>query len=302
MTANQSPAGIANLGRGLAGLLDIGASGATHIGLLGRGIGSSLSPIMHRQEGLRQGLDYHYQLIDFDALGLDDGHLGDVVELLEKVGFRGVNVTHPFKQAVIAHLHELAPDAEEIGAVNTVIFKGGRRIGQNTDCWGFAESFRVGLPNVSAGRVLQIGAGGAGAAVTRALIELNATQIGIFDTDPARSASLAARMGEMGYDVEAVEELSAVGRFDGIVNATPIGMEKYPGVPVNTDEMHAGQWVADIVYFPRRTELIERAAQIGCPTLPGTGMAIFQAVKAFELFTGKIASRADMRASFEASA
>nr|WP_244404040.1 shikimate dehydrogenase [Pelagibacterium halotolerans] len=286
----------------MAELLDIGAKGAIHIGLLGRGIGASLSPAMHRQEGERQGLDYHYHLIDFDALALGDEHLGDVVDLLEKVGFRGVNVTHPFKQAVIAHLHQLAPDAREIGAVNTVIFEDGQRIGHNTDCWGFAESFRLGLPDVPRARVLQIGAGGAGAAVARALIEVGTRDLFVFDTDAARSEGLAARMREMTYEVTTVADISSIGSFDGVVNATPIGMDKYPGMPVDPDQLTASQWVADIIYFPRETRLIKCAAVAGCATLPGTGMAIFQAVKAFELFTGRIPSREEMTRSFETAA
>ncbi|WP_417579554.1 shikimate dehydrogenase [Pelagibacterium sp.] len=293
---------MTNLGNGLAELLDIGAKGAIHIGLLGRGIGASLSPTMHRQEGERQGIDYHYHLIDFDALHLGNENLGDIVDLLEKVGFRGVNVTHPFKQAVLDHLNQLAPDASEIGAVNTVIFDGGQRIGHNTDCWGFAESFRLGLPDSPRKHVLQIGAGGAGAAVARALIEVGVKSLSVLDTDAIRSQALAARMQDMGYSVNALTEIGALTGFDGIVNATPIGMDKYPGTPVAPKLLNAGQWVADIIYFPRETELVRRAALIGCATLPGTGMAIFQAVKAFELFTGRVPSREEMTRSFEAAA
>lgn len=293
---------MANLGGNLAELLDIGAKGAIHIGLLGRGISASLSPTMHRQEGERQGLDYHYHLIDFDALALGNEHLGDVIDLLEKVGFRGVNVTHPFKQAVIEHLNSLAPDAKEIGAVNTVIFDAGQRIGHNTDCWGFAESFRLGLPDAPRKRVLQIGAGGAGAAVARALIEVGVEELVVFDMEAARSQTLAARMREMAYQVTATTDISSVSGFDGIVNATPVGMSKYPGLPLDAELLSAGQWVADIIYFPRETQLIKRAAAAGCATLPGTGMAIFQAVKAFELFTGRVPSREEMTRSFEAAA
>jgi shikimate dehydrogenase len=302
LSAQAGSSGMANLGGNLAELLDIGAKGAIHIGLLGRGIGASLSPTMHRQEGERQGLDYHYHLIDFDALALGNEHLGDVVDLLEKVGFRGVNVTHPFKQAVIEHLNGLAPDAKEIGAVNTVIFDAGQRIGHNTDCWGFAESFRLGLPNAQRKRVLQIGAGGAGAAVARALIEVGVEELVVFDMDAARSQGLAARMREMAYQVTATTDISSVSSFDGIVNATPVGMDKYPGLPVDAELLSAGQWVADIVYFPRETALVKRAAAAGCATLSGTGMAIFQAVKAFELFTGRVPSREEMTRSFEAAA
>lgn len=293
---------MAKLGTGLTELLNIGAKGAIHIGLLGRGIGASLSPIMHRQEGERLGLDYHYHLIDFDALDLGNEHLGDVIDLLEKVGFRGVNITHPFKQAVLDHLNQLAPDAKEVGAVNTVLFDGDQRSGHNTDCWGFAESFRRGLPGAGRKRVLQIGAGGAGAAVARALVEVGVEQLLVFDTDATRSQGLATRMCEMGYGVAAVADVSSAASSDGIVNATPVGMDKYPGVPVDIELMHPGQWIADIIYFPRETVLIKRAEALGCATLPGAGMAIFQAVKAFELFTGRSPSAEEMTRTFQSAA
>src|SRR5690606_17907565 len=111
----MSEDGMEKLTRGLADLINLGARGAIHIGLLGRGIGASLSPVMHRREGERLGLDYHYHLIDFDALGLGNDNLPEVIGILEQVGFTGLNVTHPFKQAVIAHLASLSEDAAAIG-------------------------------------------------------------------------------------------------------------------------------------------------------------------------------------------
>lgn len=291
------------LTRGLADLMNLGARGAVHIGLLGRGIGASLSPIMHRREGERLGLDYHYHLIDFDALGLGNQDLPEVIDVLEQVGFSGLNVTHPFKQAVIAHLASLSEDSAAIGAVNTVLFRPQGRIGYNTDCWGFAESFRVGMPHASRKRVLQIGAGGAGAAVAHALLELGVEDLAIYDISPERAQALEAQLSRPGRSVRAVDDTGSVlAGVDGVVNATPIGMDKYPGLPLEVERLDASQWVADIVYFPRVTALIERAREKGCMTLPGAGMAIFQAVKAFELFTGREPSRSGMTQTFEAAA
>lgn len=291
------------LTRGLAELMDLGARGAVHIGLLGRGIGASLSPIMHRREGERLGLDYHYHLIDFDALGLGNDDLPEVIGILEQVGFSGLNVTHPFKQSVIAHLASLSEDAAAIGAVNTVLFRPEGRMGHNTDCWGFAESFRIGMPGTTPGRVLQVGAGGAGAAVAHALLELGVTDLAIFDIASEKAQALAAQLSRQGRPVRAIGDPGSVlAGVDGVVNTTPIGMDKYPGLPVDAESLEARQWVADIIYFPRVTALIESARQKGCMTLPGAGMAIFQAVKAFELFTGREPSRTGMTATFEAAA
>jgi shikimate 5-dehydrogenase len=104
------------------------------VGLLGRGIQSSRTPAMHEREGARLGLRYTYVLVDFDRLGLPDEALKGVVEAAGRLGFAGLNVTHPFKQAVLACLDRLDPETEIIGAVNTVVLKDGRRDGRNTDC------------------------------------------------------------------------------------------------------------------------------------------------------------------------
>src|SRR5690606_5844263 len=135
------------------------------IGLVGRGIASSLSPLMHEREGQRLGLDYRYHLIDFDLLGLDDAQLPEILAEARELGFAGLNITFPFKQSILPLLDDVAPDAAAIGAVNTVVLGGGRTLGHNTDCWGFAESFRQGLPGAKTDLVLQLGSGGAGVAV-----------------------------------------------------------------------------------------------------------------------------------------
>lgn len=272
--------------------------GGVTIGLIGRGIGASLSPIMHEREGERQGLDYRYHLIDFDRLGLGDAQLVDVIAEARDLGFAGVNVTYPFKQAVLPLLDALAPDASSIGAVNTVVL-GEQTVGHNTDCWGFAESFRLGLPDVAKSRVLQLGAGGAGAAVSRALLQSGVGKLDIFDTDLNKAIALAQRLrGLFGADVRAVEDVSVVRFADGVVNTTPVGMAKHPGLPMDAERIEARHWIADVVYFPLETAFVELGRRLGCPVLPGGGMAVYQAVRAFELFTGIKPDAAAMAATF----
>lgn len=273
------------------------------IGLVGRGISNSRSPRMHEREGERLGLRYTYALIDFDHYGLDDDALSAVIGAAAESGFAGLNVTHPLKQSIVACLTDLAADARAIGAVNTVVFEQDRRIGYNTDCWGFAESVRQGLGGVSLESVVQFGAGGGGAAVGHALLELGASLLDIYDPDGERSVALASRLSErFGRTVVAVSDpVAAVRRAAGAVNATPVGMEKYPGTPFDPALLDRRQWVADIVYFPAETELLKRARALGCRTLAGTGMAIHQAIKAFELFTGLTPDRDAMAQHFEAA-
>ncbi len=260
------------------------------VGLIGHGIGASRTPYMHETEGRRLGLDYTYRRIDLAELP-GDTHLADLLNKAEAEGFRGLNITHPVKQAVIPLLHELSVEAEAIGAVNSVVFRHGRRLGYNTDCWGFAESFRRSLTQARRECVLLLGAGGAGLAVARALLDLGVQRISVFDTEPARAAALAERFGATRIEPVSDAE-TALHRADGVVNATPIGMASYPGSPIPLGWLKPRHWVADIIYFPAETALLQAARGLGCTVLPGAGMAIFQAVKAFELFSG-IAPDAD---------
>jgi shikimate dehydrogenase len=280
------------------------ADDRTLVGLLGRGIGASRTPAMHEREGARLGMRYTYVLVDFDQLGLPDASLADVLAAAGASGFAGLNVTHPFKQAIIPHLDTLSRNAGAIGAVNTVVFSGGRTSGHNTDCWGFAESFRDGMQGVALDRVVQFGAGGAGAAVAHALMELGVAHLSIIDSDPDRAVQLAAAMasvfpGRVRADVDVAAAVSAA---DGIVNTTPVGMAKYPGMPFPPELLTPGHWVAEIIYFPAETELLRQGRALGCRTLAGAGMAVYQAVRAFELFAGRAPDRHAMRAHFEAVA
>lgn len=270
------------------------------VGLVGRGIQSSLSPVMHESEGARLGLSYSYLLVDFDRLGLADTALGHVVSAAEKAGFAGLNVTHPFKQEVVPRLDKLAPEAQLIGAVNTVIFSNGSRIGHNTDSWGFKQSFLEGMAGCRLGQVVQFGAGGAGAAVAHALMELGVERLWIIDTHPERTGRLIERMSaQFGDRVRIARTEEVLLGADGIVNTTPVGMSKYPGVPFAPGLLGPGHWVAEIIYFPQETELLTRARALGCRTLAGTGMALYQAVRAFELFTGQAPDPTEMIRHFE---
>lgn len=278
-------------------------AGSVTIGLLGRGIGASLSPVMHEREGQRLGLEYHYHLIDFDRLGLDDASLPNVLAEAGALGFAGLNVTYPFKQAILPLLDGLAPDAAAIGAVNTVVFGDNRVIGHNTDCWGFARSFREGLAGVAKDHVLLLGSGGAGAAVSQALLQQGVERLDIYDTDPVRARALVDRLrGQFDAEIAVADELAeSAGLADGIVNTTPVGMAKHPGLPLDVGRLSPRHWIADVVYFPLETALVSEARRLGCRVLPGGGMAVYQAVRAFELFTGVAPDVEAMSATFRAA-
>ncbi|MEU2741572.1 shikimate dehydrogenase [Streptomyces sp. NPDC007095] len=262
------------------------------VGLIGSGIGPSLSPALHEREADRQGLRYLYRLIDIDVLGVGPEAVGDLVRAARDLGFDGLNITHPCKQLVIDHLDELAPQAAALGAVNTVVFEGGRAVGHNTDVTGFAASFARGLPDVPLERVVQLGAGGAGAAVAHAVLTLGAGHVTVVDAMPDRAADLAAGLNRhFGAGRAAAGTPDALGGLlglaDGVVHATPTGMAAHPGLPFPAGLLHPGLWVAEVVYRPLETELLRTARAVGCATLDGGGMAVFQAADAFRLFTGR---------------
>lgn len=259
------------------------------VGLIGAGIQTSRTPAMHEREGAEQGLRYTYRLIDLEKLGAGVDVLPDLLANAEREGFAGLNITYPCKQAVISLLTDLSDDARALGAVNTVVLRDGRRIGHNTDWWGFAESFRRGMAGAKLDRAVQLGAGGAGAAVAHAALTLGIGQLTLFDIDHVRAervaVSLSSRFGE-GRAIAGTDLPAAMARTDGLIHATPTGMVKYPGLPLPAALLRPQMWVAEIVYFPLETELLRTARNLGCRTLNGGGMAVFQAVEAFRLFTG----------------
>ncbi|KAA3503721.1 shikimate dehydrogenase [Agrobacterium tumefaciens] len=271
------------------------------VGLIGADIQLSKSPALHMREGAAHGLDYSYELVDVVARKLPESALPDLLNELESRDFAGTNITHPFKQAVLPHLHELSDDARMLGAVNTVVFKDGRRIGHNTDWYGFYESFMRGLPDAKRDRALLVGAGGAGVAVAHAALKLGITHLDICDRDFSRAEHLAAelnaRFGE-GHAFAVKDPADSLPFADGLIHATPMGMPAHPGMPVKADLLEQRHWVADIVYMPLVTELLATAAQKGCRTLPGGGMTVFQAVGAFRLFCGREPDAERMTAHF----
>jgi shikimate dehydrogenase len=272
-------------------------------GLVGQNILASRSPWLHEQEAAALGLQLTYVLFDFASRNWVSADLPRLIDAVQTVGFSGVNVTHPFKQHVIPLLDELAPSAQKVGAVNTVHFVGNKRIGHNTDVTGFGHSLQRGLPGAKLDRIVQFGAGGGGSATAHALLGLGAKELVLVDADASRRGRLADQLAEE-FPLAAITQTddgnAVISAADGIVNATPVGMVAYPGTPFDTSLLTSAHWVADIVYFPLETQLLCEARSRGCATLAGSGMAVFQAADAFDIFTGRTADRLRMLKSFDA--
>jgi shikimate dehydrogenase len=273
------------------------------VGLLGAGILGSLTPGLHEAEADRLGLAYTYRVIDLDAIGQSAESSAALVRHAADLGFDGLNVTHPCKQLVQDGLDELSREARILGAVNTITFHDGKAVGHNTDHTGFTGGLRAGLPSAATGSVVQIGAGGAGAAVAFGLLSTGTRHLVIADIEPVRAEALAARLAPHFPDSQlSVTRTDAVAgsirEADGLVNSTPIGMTGHPGMPVDPSLLHSGLWVADVIYRPLETELIKAARGKGCAVLDGGRMVVGQAAAAFELFTGIPADAERMLASF----
>jgi shikimate dehydrogenase len=260
------------------------------LGLIGEGIQASRTPAMHEHEAAAQDMRAIYRLIDMHKLGLGVEALPDLLLSAERMGFSGLNITHPCKQAVVPLVHELSPEARALNAVNTILLRDGRRTGHNTDWSGFADSFRRFMPDARRERVVQMGAGGAGSAVAYATMMLGVQQLTIIDIDTARAAAVAEglrpRFGDRRI-VASGDLAKAMAEADGLINTTPMGMASHPGLPLPAALLRPQLWVAEIVYFPLETVLLRQARAIGCRTLDGSGMAVFQAASAFRLFTGR---------------
>ena len=261
------------------------------VGLVGTGVGPSLTPAMHMTEARAQGLDYVYRTIDLDDVGIAPQRIGEVLDWARNLGFNALNVTHPCKRLVIEHLDEVDDVAASLGAVNTVVFDGPRAVGYNTDTTGFALGFQEGLPGATTDNIVLVGAGGAGAAVGDALLRLGADHLTVVDVDVERSTALAhelsARRPESRVDASSADKLPVLlPASDGVVHCTPTGMAEHPGVPFPAELLHPDLWVADIVYRPLETALLNAALQAGCRVCDGGHMAVHQATEAFELITG----------------
>jgi shikimate dehydrogenase len=266
-------------------------------GLLGAPIAHSASPAMHERAAEALGLRCHYQLIEVAGAGREE--LRFLLEGVRRLGFAGINVTFPYKEAVIDLLDELSPSAATIGAVNTVVVRDGRLIGHNTDTTGFARVVGGFVTASAHGPVALIGAGGVGKAIAFALAGTGVSELRIFDREPAKAAHLAAQLKSQVSARAAHSVEDAVRGAAGVVNGSPVGMLPNRGTPVPDELLHAGLWVADAVYSPLWTPLLMAAKAKGASVMTGRELAIHQAADAFELFTGLVPSTAEMGIAFD---
>ena len=271
------------------------------LGLIGSVIQTSRLPAIHERESAEHGIRCIYQLIDLDELNLTVAWLPELLAAAERMGFSGLNITHPCKQKIIPFLTDLSEDAHLLGNVNTVLLRSGKRIGHNTDWSGFGESLRQQLPEAKMDHVVQLGAGGAGAATAYALLKMGVKQLTISDWSVESEEHLVDLMALHFGDgrAKAVKNLAtAVADADGLIHAAATGLLRYPGMPLPRSLLRPELWVVDLASITYETEMLRTARELGCRTMDGTGMAVYEAVKSFELFTGIVPDTNRMAAHF----
>src|SRR4051794_3249077 len=253
---------------------------------------------MHEQAAEKLGARCFYQLIEIAGAGREQ--LRTLLDGVKNLGFAGVNVTFPYKEAVIELLDELSPGAASIRAVNTVVVRDNRLIGHNTDATGFARAVETLVAGSGYGPVAVVGAGGVGKAIGFALAGLKVSALRIFDTDRAKAEQLAAVLQDYrGIRIADSVEDALVGAV-GAVNGTPVGMLPNRGTPIPEPLLRRDLWIADAVYSPLWTPLLQAAKAKGAKVMTGRDLAIYQAADAFELFTGLRPSIVEMGNAFDA--
>ncbi|WP_238655296.1 shikimate dehydrogenase [Paenibacillus piscarius] len=268
------------------------------LGVMGDPIAQSKSPLMHGAALRALGLPGAYV-----PLHIMPDELGEAVQAIRTLGFRGVNVTIPHKVAVMQYLDRLDASAVDVGAVNTIVNDNGVLTGFNTDGIGYVRSLKTeAVPELSGSRILVIGAGGAARGIVSALLKEQPASVLIANRNEERAHHLAESFGSRGSvagaGMEAVPGM--IGGMDIVINTTSVGM--YPSMeemPIDPAGLHEGMVVSDLIYNPLHTRLLTEALKRGCTVHGGLGMFVYQGAYAFEYWTGLEAPAEIMRQTIE---
>ena len=273
-------------------------TGAARVaGVIGWPVSHSRSPRLHGHWLAQAGIDGAYVPLPVDPARLPPGGFRAVLEGLAAAGLRGCNVTVPHKQAAWAACDELDASARRAGAVNTLVFEGGRILGSNTDGWGFLASLREQVPgwDAAAGPAVVLGAGGAARAVAAALLDAECPRVTLFNRDAARAGALARVLGAgegsaaAGGSIVVVPPSGLVPALAGaalLVNATSLGMVGQPSLDLDLALLPAAALVTDLVYVPLETPLLAAAHARDLRTADGLGMLLHQARPGFRAWFG----------------
>lgn len=265
------------------------------LGLIGDNIARSRSPLLHRLAGVQNGMAVTYDRLIPRDLGRD---FDAVFASCTEGGYRGINVTYPYKERAAGKVTIDDPLVRAIGAINTVIFEPGGPRGFNTDYSGFVEAYRRVRGESPPGPTLMIGTGGVGRAVAFGLLALGATDLRLVDRDGPKAAALAddLRRAAPGVTVSTATDPEPAARgAAGVINCTPVGMVGYDGTPIAGEALAGAEWAFDAVYTPPDTQFLTDAAAHGLTIVSGWELFFFQGVHAWRLFSGKDVDTARLR-------
>ena len=254
-------------------------------GVIGQPVAHSKSPRLHMHWLRRYGIPGHYIPIDVAS-----GDLAQVLKTLPKMGFKGVNVTIPHKEAVLDLADAITDNAALIGAANTLTFQADGKVNaDNSDGFGFISNIKQTAPGWSAseGPALVLGAGGAARAIVAALLQDRCPEILLANRTRARADALKAHFGAKVKIIDWTQAHTQVGDVKTLVNATALGMSGKEELKFNLERLSVDTLVTDLVYNPVRTTLIESADAAGAITVDGLGMLLHQAVPGFERWFGR---------------
>ena len=270
-------------------------SAVVRLGLIGDNIAASRTPALHEAAGPLIGRTVRYQRLMPRELGLD---FDATFAWARDHGFRGLNVTYPYKERVVDKVRITDPELMRLGAVNTVLFETDGPTGWNTDLTGFVAAYRGAFGAACPGIVCLIGAGGAGKAIAHGLVELGATEIRLVEHDLGKAEVLAralhAAAPKLAAAVFADATVAAAGAT-GVVNCTPVGMDGHPGSPLPDGAWRGREWAFDAVCTPMDTQFLRDAEAAAVRTLSGYELFFYQAHHAFALFHGIELPEAAMR-------
>ncbi|MER5173624.1 shikimate dehydrogenase [Thioclava sp. GXIMD2076] len=257
------------------------------LGLIGDHIAASSSPKLHRFAGAQAGIEVRYDLLVPQEMGRS---WDEIFASLPALGYRGTNITYPYKELVVPQLTIEDPLVQAMGACNTVRFDSDGPRGFNTDYTGFIRAYRTIRGEAAPGPVLMVGTGGVGRAVAFGLLALGAPEIRLVDRDRAKAEALARVLRSTRPDTEIrVEDdaASAASGAEGLINCTPLGMSGRGGTPLARAAMEGAQWAFDAVYTPRETEFMQSAEALGLVRISGWELFFYQGVDAWRIFSGK---------------
>ena len=272
------------------------------LGLIGDNIAQSQAPRLHHLAAEIAGLSVSYDRLVPRALGLD---FDAVFAMAQDRGFRGLNITYPYKEIAISRVTVPDPLVRAIGAVNTVTFEPSGPLGYNTDYTGFVAAYRGEMGKDSPGTVCMIGTGGVGKAVAFGLLALGAPALHLVDLDRAKADALAHALREASPQTQiavfAEAEAAAVGA-NGLINCTPIGMVGYDGTPLPARAMQGADWAFDAVYTPVMTQFMQDAKTTGLRIISGYELFFGQGIDAWRIFTNTPIDAAALRLALQQKA